>query len=97
MITIRIEQVVYEYQEDTHHPKPFGELAYLTPLELQFIKTTLKPQELLEQVHFTLKVKIIINSKRLNKKIKDNQKNLEYRINQLNTKLQSQTITEQQQ
>ena len=68
LIKLGLVQIVYENQKNLHNPKTIRELADLTPLELQQIKTTLNPQELLEQVHFTLTVKIISYSIRLNNK-----------------------------
>ena len=53
MIKMGLVKIVYDYQENLHHPKTLGELADLTPLELQLITTTLNPQELMEQIHNT--------------------------------------------
>ena len=71
LIKNRLILIVHEFQLDDVNPKTIQELANLTPSELQKIPITLNPQELMEQINYTLKAKVIKYSINLQKERKN--------------------------
>ena len=66
--------IVQEYQVDDEERKTLGELANLTPQQLQEVKLVLNPHETMEQIHFILKERIIAYSTAIQKDRKRKEK-----------------------
>ena len=73
LVKITIIELVNQYQPDTEHLKTEQELFEMPPEELQMVPTTLNPQEKMEQFHYTLKIKTINYSIRLQRERKEEQ------------------------
>jgi len=96
IIRIELALIVSEYQNIDDEEKTLTELLEMAPDQLQKVKLILNPHELMEQIHFALKAKIIKYSIRIQKDRTRNKKEAEKTIRELNEKLQEETITQLQ-
>ena len=69
----------------------------MSPKELQQIKMRLKPHELMEQIHYILKIRIIRYSVAVQRQRKYDQKETEMQIKTLNDELQTGTHNHEEQ
>ena len=96
IIRIELALIVSEYQNIDDEERTLTELLEMAPDQLQKVKLILNPHELMEQIHFALKAKIIKYSIRIQKDRTRNKKEAEKTIRELNEKLQEETITQLQ-
>ena len=81
--------IVHEHQMTNTGQKDLIELTDLSTQELQQINFNLNPHELMEQIHFILKVRIIKYSVGEQRQRKYDQKETEMQIKALNEELQA--------
>ena len=94
MIRMELMHIVYEHQINQ---KDLYELVGMSPQQLQEIELKLNPHELMEQIHYILKAKIIKYSKAIQKHRRDAKKTTELEIKLINEDLNSGTLTQDEQ
>ena len=77
MVRMELMNIVYEHQINQ---KDAYELVGMSPQQLQEIELKLSPHELMEQIHYILKAKIIKYSKAIQKRRRDAKKTTELEI-----------------
>ena len=72
------------------------DLLEMNPKQLQEVKLSLNPHELMEQIHYILKARIIKYSIAIQRQRTHNKKETEKNIRDMNEGLQSETLTQKQ-
>ena len=96
IIRIELALIVNEYQNIDDEELTLTELLEMTPDQLQKVKLIINPHELMEQIHYALKARIIKYSIRVQKDRTRNKRETEKAIEELNEKLQDETTTQDQ-
>ena len=94
MIRKELMDIVYEHQTAGGNHREAIDLMIMSPKELQEIKLNLNPHELMEQVHYILKTKIIKYFIATQRKRKDLKRQTELEITGINERLNSDTLSQ---
>ena len=94
IVRIELAIIVNEYQNNDDEQLTLTELLEMTPGQLQKVKLIINPHELMEQMHYVLKARIIKYSMKVQKDRTRNKRETEKTIKELNEELQSETTTQ---
>ena len=97
IVRLELVKIVHKYQTNDTEQKELIELLELSPQQLQELKIILNPHELMEQIHYILKARIIKYSIAIQRQKTFNKRETEEKIKAMNEELQAGTLNHDEQ